>query len=92
MNQFRLDLDATRCAQAHQDAHCGKMLCELMQQACTAFPEPRSIHRRKSSLYRGVRARHQIAQPWVGSTWRGPRLKVSRDRATCASSDPPEWF
>ena len=42
MNQFRLDLDATRCAQAHQDAHCGKMLCELMQQACTAFSEPRS--------------------------------------------------
>ena len=46
MNQFRLDLDATRCAQAHQDAHCGKMLCELMQQACTAFPEPRSTRLR----------------------------------------------
>lgn len=46
MNQFRLDLDATRCAQAHQDAHCGKMLCELMQQACTAFPEPRSARLR----------------------------------------------
>ena len=40
MNQFRLDLDATRCAQAHQDAHCGKMLLELVQQLCTAFPEP----------------------------------------------------
>lgn len=38
MNQFRLDLDATRCAQAHQDAHCGKMLLELVQQLCTAFP------------------------------------------------------
>ena len=46
MNQFRLDLDATRCAQAHQDAHCGKMLCELMQQACTAFAEPRSTRLR----------------------------------------------
>ena len=41
MNQFRLDLDATRCAQAHQDAHCGKMLLELVQQLCTAFPVPR---------------------------------------------------
>ena len=40
MNQFRLDLDATRCAQAHQDAHCGKMLLELTQQLCTAFPVP----------------------------------------------------
>lgn len=40
MNQFRLDLDATRCAQAHQDAHCGKMLLELVQQLCTAFVEP----------------------------------------------------
>ena len=40
MNQFRLDLDATRCAQAHQDAHCGKMLLELVQQLCTAFPVP----------------------------------------------------
>ena len=46
MNQFRLDLDAKRCAQAHQDAHCGKMLCELMQQACTAFAEPRSTRLR----------------------------------------------
>ena len=42
MNQFRLDLDAKRCAQAHQDAHCGKMLLELVQQLCTGFPEPRS--------------------------------------------------
>ena len=40
MNQFRLDLDATRCAQAHQDAHCGKMLLELVQQLCTGFPVP----------------------------------------------------
>ena len=48
MNQFRLDLDSKRCAQAHQDAHCGKMLCELMQQACTAFPEPRSTRLRFS--------------------------------------------
>jgi len=40
MNQFRLDLNATRCAQAHQDAHCGKMLLELVQQLCTGFPEP----------------------------------------------------
>ena len=45
MNQFRLDLDATRCAQAHQDAHCGKMLLELVQQLCTAFPEPTKTHR-----------------------------------------------
>ena len=39
MNQFRLDLDATRCAQAHQDAHVGKMLLEAVQQLCTAFQE-----------------------------------------------------
>lgn len=44
MNQFRLDLDATRCAQAHQDAHCGKMLLELVQQLCTAFPQPWELH------------------------------------------------
>ena len=43
MNQFRLDLDATRCAQAHQDAHCGKMLLELVQQLCTAFPRPTHV-------------------------------------------------
>lgn len=40
MNLFWLDSDVTRCAQAHQDAHCGKMLLELMQQLCTAFPVP----------------------------------------------------
>lgn len=51
MNQFRLDLDATRCAQAHQDAHCGKMLLELTQQLCTAFPMPGNpaLIRRSSS-------------------------------------------
>ena len=43
MNQFRLDLDAKRCAQAHQDAHCGKMLLELVQQLCTAFPRPTHV-------------------------------------------------
>ena len=40
MNQFRLDLDAKRCAEAHQDAHCGKMLLELVQQLCTGFSVP----------------------------------------------------
>ena len=43
MNQFRLDLDAKRCAEAHQDAHCGKMLLELVQQLCTAFPRPTHV-------------------------------------------------
>ena len=43
MNQFRLDLDAAACAQAHQDAHCGKMLLELVQQLCTAFPRPTHV-------------------------------------------------
>jgi len=38
MNQFRLDLDATRCAQAHQDAHCGKMLLADERLMCDLLP------------------------------------------------------
>lgn len=41
MNLFWLDSDVTRCAQAHQDAHVGKMLLEAVQLLCTAFVEPR---------------------------------------------------
>ena len=40
MNQFRLDSDTVKCAQAHHDVHCRKMLLELVQQLCTAFPVP----------------------------------------------------
>ena len=41
MNLFWLDSDVTRCAQAHQDTHVGKMLLEAVQLLCTAFVEPR---------------------------------------------------
>ena len=41
MNLFWLDSDVTQCAQAHQDAHVGKMLLEAVQLLCTAFVEPR---------------------------------------------------
>ena len=40
MNLFWLDSDVTRCAQAHQDAHVGKMLLEAVQLLCTAFALP----------------------------------------------------
>ena len=40
MNLFWLDSDVTRCAQAHQDAHLGKMLLEAVQLLCTAFALP----------------------------------------------------
>ena len=40
MNLFWLDSDMTRCAQAHQDAHVGKMLLEAVQLLCTAFALP----------------------------------------------------
>lgn len=38
-----LDSDVTRCAQAHQDAHVGKMLLEAVQLLCTAFRERRNV-------------------------------------------------
>lgn len=40
MNLFWLDSDVTRCAQAHQDVHVGKMLLEAVQLLCTAFLTP----------------------------------------------------
>ena len=40
MNLFWLDSDVTQCAQAHQDAHVGKMLLEAVQLLCTAFSVP----------------------------------------------------
>ena len=40
MNLFWLDSDVTQCAQAHQDAHVGKMLLEAVQLLCTAFALP----------------------------------------------------
>lgn len=61
MNQFRLDLDATRCAQAHQDAHCGKMLLELVQQLCTAFPRPTHVFDLKLTPWADLSPKTRIA-------------------------------
>ena len=61
MNQFRLDLDATRCAQAHQDAHCGKMLLELTQQLCTAFPRPTHVFDLKLTPWADLSPKTRIA-------------------------------
>ena len=69
MNQFRLDLDATRCAQAHQDAHCGKMLLELVQQLCTAFLLPNPAQLSRATLRAGFIT-------WAGST---PKQRIAAD-------------
>ena len=61
MNQFRLDLDAKRCAEAHQDAHCGKMLLELVQQLCTAFPRPTHVFDLKLTPWADLSPKTRIA-------------------------------
>jgi hypothetical protein len=99
MNQFRLDLDATRCAEAHQDAHCGKMLLELTQQLCAAFPQPWEQYIPAGRERRGFDAVITAYRAYYRAEKRGYWRK-SRDPAKPSTwvpakwtkRDPPEWF